>query len=178
MLIAGAILLVAVTAAVTWHMARRQAGQQEAAQEQANIDLVLAMWDGVIYQADREAVLRYVHPEYKQHNPNVLQGREGVLQLVELIANPVPGIEPAAHKTFNRAVAQGEYVVIIWDQSQHDPIVPGETYVGQAFDMFRVVGGQVVEHWDDTRKKARPWTRAAAADAAAGAATTNPQQEQ
>lgn len=161
------VALVAATALISWHLARRSAMQREAARQQANIDLVMAMWDGVIYRADREAVMRYVHPDYKQHNPNVLPGREGVLQLVELIANPVPGIEPAAHKTFNRAVAQGEYVVIIWDQDQPDPHNPGQTYVGQAFDMFRVAGGQVVEHWDDTRKKARPWTRAAAADAAA-----------
>lgn len=166
-LIGIVIALMAATAAVTWQIARRAALQAEAARQQANIDLVMAMWDGVIYRADRETVLRYVHPDYKQHNPNVLPGREGVLQLVELIANPVPGIEPAAHKTFNRAVAQGEYVVIIWDQDQPDPHNPGETYVGQAFDMFRVAGGQVVEHWDDTRKKPRPWTRAAAAEAAA-----------
>lgn len=166
-LIGGVAALIAGTAALTWYLARRSALQQDSRRQQANIDLVMAMWDGVIYQADREAVLRYVHPDYKQHNPNVLPGREGVLQLVELIANPVPGIEPAAHKTFNQAVAQGEYVVIIWDQDQPDPHNPGETYVGQAFDMFRVVGGQVVEHWDDTRKKARPWTRAAAAEAAA-----------
>ena len=166
-LIGIVIGLMVATAAVTWQVARRSALHAETARQQANIDLVMAMWDGVIYRGDREAVLRYVHPDYKQHNPNVLQGREGVLQLVELIANPVPGIEPAAHKTFNRAVAQGEYVVIIWDQDQPDPHNPGETYVGQAFDMFRVAGGQVVEHWDDTRKKARPWTRAAAQEAAA-----------
>lgn len=159
--------LMAATAAVTWQVAGRSALQAEATRQQANIDLVMAMWEGVIYRGDREAVLRYVHPDYKQHNPNVLQGREGVLQLVELIANPVPGIEPAAHKTFNRALAQGEYVAIIWDQDQPDPHNPGETYVGQAFDMFRVAGGQVVEHWDDTRKKALPWTRAAAQEAAA-----------
>jgi predicted SnoaL-like aldol condensation-catalyzing enzyme len=171
----GAILLVGTTALVTWLLVRRA----EAARQQANIDLVMAMWDGVIYQADRAAVLRYVHPDYKQHNPNVLPGREGVLQLVELIANPVPGIEPAARKTFNRAVAQGDMVVIIWDQDQPDPHNPGETYVGQAFDMFRVAGSQVVEHWDDTRKKARPWTRAAADEAKADAASAaKPQQEQ
>ena len=175
-LVAGAVLLVAATAAITWNIAQRQALQRETAREQANIDLVMAMWDGVIYKADREAVMRYVHPDYVQHNPNVAQGREGVLQLVELIANPVPGIEPAAPKTFNRAVAQGEYVAIIWDQPQPDPQAPGETYIGQAFDMFRVVDGQVVEHWDDTRKKARAWTREAAAEAAA--ANSTEQQEQ
>lgn len=172
-MLTGALALMAITAAVSWRLAGKAALRAEAARQQANIDLVMAMWEGVIYRGDREAVLRFVHPDYKQHNPNVLPGREGVLQLVELIANPVPGIDPAAHKTFNCAVAQGDLVVIIWDQDQPDPLDPGKTYVGQAFDMFRVAGGQVVEHWDDTRKKARPWTRAAAAEAAAAI----PQQE-
>jgi|GEM_PF-1841790 len=157
------ILAAAAGSAAGWKLALRR----KHAHERDNIALVLDMWDGVITRADRAAAMRYIHPDYKQHNPNVLQGREGVLQLIELIANPVPGVEPPGKKTFRHALAQGEYVAVIWDQPQPDPQAPGEFYTGQAFDMFRVVDGQVVEHWDDTRKKARAWTREAAAQAAA-----------
>ena len=155
LLTAGAAALVATTAAITWKIAQRQTLRTE----QANIDMVLTMWDGVINRADREAVMKYIAPDYRQHNPNVAQGRDGVLKLISLIKDPPPGMVPPGHKTFLRAVAQGDYVVIIWDQPQPDPHNPGQTYTGQAFDMFRVKNGKVIEHWDDTRKALRPWTR-------------------
>jgi predicted SnoaL-like aldol condensation-catalyzing enzyme len=151
----GAALLVGVTAAVTWQLAR---GSEEK-RELANIKLVLDMWDGVINRADRDAVMKYIAEDYKQHNPNVAQGREGVLELISLIKNTPPGMVPPGKKNLMRAVAQGEYVVIIWNQPQPDPHEPGKTYSGEAFDMFRVRNGQVIEHWDDTRKALRPWRR-------------------
>ena len=153
--IAGAVILAAATAAITWQIAQ----SREHRREQANVQLVLNMWDGVINRADTAAVMKYVAPDYIQHNPNVAQGRQGVLDLVSLIKNPPPGMIPPGKKTFFKAVAQGEYVVVIWNQPQPDPHNPGTTYIGEAFDMFRVRNGQVVEHWDDTRKALRPWRR-------------------
>lgn len=151
----GGLLLIAATAAGTWTFAQKQIEDRE----QANIDLVLDMWDGVINRADRATVMKYIARNYVQHNPNVAQGRDGVLQLISLIKNPPPGMVPPGRKTFLRAVAQGEYVVIIWNQPQPDPLKAGAFYEGQAFDMFRVQNGKVIEHWDDTRKALRPWTR-------------------
>lgn len=147
-------LLVAV-AIVCWLLGRWSVEQRA----RRNIALILDMWDGIINRADDAVVMKYVAPGYLQHNPNVAQGREGVLQLVSLIRDPPEGMIPPGRKTFRHAVAQGDFVVVIWDQPQPDPHRPGETYVGQAFDMFRMAGGQVVEHWDDTRKAMRPWRR-------------------
>lgn len=129
----------------------------QAKQIDGNVQLVRAMWDGVIVKADRQAVLRYIAPDYRQHNPNVAPGRGGVLQLVSIIRDRTPGMIAPPEKRFNRAIAQGDLVVIMWDQAQPDPTKPGKTYVGQAFDVFRVKDGQLVEHWDDTRKVARAW---------------------
>lgn len=156
LLILGIAALMAVTALVTWRIALRQ----EEKREQANIELVLDMWDGVINRADPDVVMKYIAEDYIQHNPNVAQGRAGVLELVSLIRNPPPAMIPPGKKTFMKAVAQGEYVVIIWSQPQPDPHNPGETYLGEAFDMFRLENGQIVEHWDDTRKALHPWRRA------------------
>ncbi len=157
LLIIGAIVLAAATAAVTWRLAL----SREQNREQANIALVLDMWDGVINRADRAAVMKYIAPDYRQHNPNVAQGRDGVLELISIIKNTPPGMVPPGKKTLLKAVAQGEYVVVIWTQPQPDPLNPGQTYSGEAFDMFRVQNGQVIEHWDDTRKALRPWRREA-----------------
>lgn len=155
--IAGALVLVATTVAITWRLAQ----QAQDRREQANIDLMLTMWDGVINRADRDTVMKYIAEDYVQHNPNVAQGRAGVLELISLIKDPPPNMVPPGKKTFMKAVAQGDHVVVIWTQPQPDPHWPGETYQGEAFDMFRIANGQVVEHWDDTRKALHPWRREA-----------------
>jgi len=153
--IIGVLILLALTAAASWHLSKRHERQREA----ENIELVLAMWDGVINRADHDAVMRYIDEGYIQHNPNVRQGREGVLELISLIRDLPPGMIPPGKKTFVKAVAQGDFVVVIWSQPQPDPHDPGQNYPGEAFDMFRLRGGKVVEHWDDTRKALRPWRR-------------------
>jgi predicted SnoaL-like aldol condensation-catalyzing enzyme len=149
----GVLLLMAVTALATWWLTLNH----ERKREQANIGLVLDMWDGVINRADRDTVMKYIAEDYIQHNPNVAQGRDGVLELISIIKNTPPGMVPPGKKTFKKALAQGDHVVIIWSQPQPDPHNPGQTYEGEAFDMFRLRDGKVVEHWDDTRKALRPW---------------------
>ncbi len=127
------------------------------AQEARNAEIVMAMWQGVIYDGDSDAVLKYIHPDYIQHNVNMPSGREHVLHLVRLIRNTPPDFVPPGRKELLRTVAQGDFVVVIWEQPQPDPTRPGETYTGHAFDMFRLEDGLVIEHWDDTRKWPRPW---------------------
>lgn len=77
--------------------------------------------------------------------------------MLKLIRNPPPGFKGPAHKSVLKTVAQGDYVVVIWNQAQPSPRAPGQTYVGQSFDMFRIENGKVAEHWDDTRMSPRPW---------------------
>lgn len=125
--------------------------------EERNAEIVMAMWKGVIYEGKDEAVFKYIHPDYIQHNVNMPSGREHILHLVKIIRNLPEGFTPPARKELLRTVAQGDYVVAIWEQEQPDPTRPGETYLGHAFDMFRLEGGLIVEHWDDTRKWPRPW---------------------
>lgn len=101
--------------------------------------------------------MKYIAEDYIQHNPNVQQGREGILVVTKLIRQQPEGFVAPGRKTPLHVVAEGDLVVVIWNQPQPDPNKPGETYIGQAFDMFRVKDGMVVEHWDDTRKSPRPW---------------------
>ena len=126
--------------------------------EERNAQIVVDMWKGVIYDGDREAVFKYIHPDYIQHNVNMPSGREHVLHLVDLIRSKPKDFTPPGHKKLVRTVAQGDYVVTIWEQAQPDPTRPGETYIGHAFDMYRLEDGMIMEHWDDTRKWPRPWT--------------------
>jgi len=138
-----------------------QPAQEKAADgktvQERNVEIVLAMWDGVIRKGDKEAALRYVSPDYIQHNVNMPSGRDALLRLADIVKNTPPDFPVPGHKTVLKTVAQGDYVVVIWNQPQPDPNEPGKTYVGQAFDMFRLENGIIVEHWDDTRKSAKPW---------------------
>ena len=132
------------------------AARADEAQEKANIELALSMWRGVIEQADVSAVLRYISPAYIQHNVNIAPGREGLLEGVKRLHDLPPGTRHTS-KRLLRAVAQGDLVVLVWDQDFPDPKTQGQSkvahsYVGQSFDMFRIKDGQIVEHWDDTRK--------------------------
>ena len=50
--------------------------------QERNRQLVLDMWQGVIVRLDEAAVARYIAPDYIQHNPNIGQGREGLLAAI------------------------------------------------------------------------------------------------
>lgn len=125
--------------------------------EERNTQTVLAMWEGVIGRGDTSAVMTYIAPDYVQHAVNLPSGREHVLRLAEMIAKGNAAFKPPAHKRLFKTIAQGDMVVVIWEQEQDDPTRAGETYTGHAFDMYRLEDGMIVEHWDDTRKWPAPW---------------------
>ena len=117
--------------------------------EAANTRLVLDMWRGVIDEASEAAVMRYIAPDYIQHNTLLPNGRAGLLEGVRRLKHPVPGQKPHPKKTLIHAVAQGDLVVLTWTAQGDDPDHPGRTRQVNRFDMFRVKDGLVREHWDD-----------------------------
>src|SRR3954469_10243062 len=87
-------------------------------QEAANTKLVLAMWKGVIQQADVAAVLKYISPDYIQHNVNVPEGRPGLLVGIKQLHDRPPGVKIPAHKELMKVVAKDDIVVLFWNQAQ------------------------------------------------------------
>ena len=121
----------------------------EPTQQERNEQLVLDMWKGVITNLDEAAVMRYIAVDYKQHNPNVGPGRQGLLEAVR--RSKAQG----GHHSIKRLIAtfaKDDLVVLVWDRDLPDPKNPGRIYTNNAFDMFRVKDGMVVEHWDDAQK--------------------------
>lgn len=88
-------------------------------------------------------------PEYVEHLPVPTPGREGLKQLVLMVLSAFPDIHP----TVEDAVAEGDRVavrIVARGTQQHAfmGIPPsGKAVEWREMHIYRVTGGQIVEHW-------------------------------
>lgn len=86
----------------------------------------------------RAAFEKYVAPDYIQHNPNILDGREAA---VAALASKFGA--PGAHFDIKRILVDGDLAVI----HLHGRMKPAEAG-GAVADIYRLRNGKIVEHWD------------------------------
>ena len=109
------------------------------AEERANLDVVLAMFQAVLNPMDSSAVERFMSPGYVQHNQMAEPGREGLKRFLDMIKAETP---EAVHD-IKRAFVDGDHVTVHY----HVRRWPGD--LGWAvIDIFRVENGLIAEHWD------------------------------
>jgi predicted SnoaL-like aldol condensation-catalyzing enzyme len=76
---------------------------------------------------------------YKQHNPLVADGPEGLKAFCEFLKTNFP----EAHSEIKQVFADGDYVIL----HVHSTRTPGTR--GRAIiEIFRLEGGKIDEHWD------------------------------
>lgn len=95
---------------------------------------------GILYRekAVRKAFLKYVAEDYIQHNPNIPDGREAAIEMLEPKFS-----SPLASFAVKRILVDGNLAAVHL-HGRFSPDSPG----GAVVDLFRLEGGKIVEHWD------------------------------
>ncbi len=117
-----------------------EASAGEAARLAANKRMAVDFYELAVNRKNvREAAARYVAPTYIQHNPNVADGPEAMVKLMEgrYRAAPQRVIQVV------RVVAEGD-LVVAHSLAKNTPADRGTVFV----DIWRVKDGKFVEHWD------------------------------
>jgi len=97
---------------------------------------------------------KYMTNDYMQHNPNAETGMAGFKAYFNAIMPkelpPIPDTLPG----LVAIQAEGDYVTLSFVREYDDPAAKGKKYTTTWFDMFRIVNGKIVEHWDSATKGA------------------------
>ncbi len=106
-----------------------------------NKKIVLDFYQKSLNEGDVDTAFRlHGGKYYRQHNPLVEDGRDGLSKFVAWIGKNHPG----AHGEIKRVFAEGDYVVL----HSHWHGLFGSEEGEAVVDIFRVEDGKVVEHWD------------------------------
>jgi predicted SnoaL-like aldol condensation-catalyzing enzyme len=100
-----------------------------------NKALVLKAITGCFVDRDTSIPGKHFAPDYKQHNPSIPSGNAAIPALIT-------ALNPEFQYELGMIVAEGEYVMI------HGRYTGWGPKPMVAVDIFRVVGGKLVEHWD------------------------------
>jgi predicted SnoaL-like aldol condensation-catalyzing enzyme len=112
---------------------------KDAPNVEANRKTAVAFYEAAINRKDYDAAVKYLGPQYKQHNPTAADGPEGLKAFIEFLKTRFP----AQHGDIKRVIAAGHLVVLHVHSTRGDN-TPGRAIV----DIFRLENGKVVEHWD------------------------------
>jgi len=120
--------------------------------ERANLRWVLDWWRQVIEAGHLELAPKYQAESYIQHNPNISTGRAGFLAAFGEENSPVNPIPEQLKNPPRIAGARGDYVWMMFARRREATAATPE-YIQYHFDLLRLQGGQLQEHWDANRKR-------------------------
>ncbi|MQB10799.1 hypothetical protein DXT96_13180 [Agrobacterium sp. ICMP 6402] len=116
-----------------------QTANRDLAQEEANRKLVIEFYDTVFNKHDVEKGAVVVADSYKQHNPNVPDGKKPFVDYFTGFFKE----NPQSKARIVRSATDGDLVYLHIHSTESD----GDR--GRAIvDIFRVTDGKITEHWD------------------------------
>lgn len=107
--------------------------------QEANKKVAQEFYDTIINKKDFESARKYIGKNYKQHNPLVADGPEGLKAFIEFLKTNFP----EARSEIKRTLADGDYVVL-HVHSIRPPNMRGRAII----EIFRLEDGKIDEHWD------------------------------
>ena len=121
------------------------------AKADSNKRLVYDFWREVFEGGHMELADKYMAESYIQHNPNVPTSRAAFIEAFSKRVKPQT-IEVRVKAPLVAIVAEGDFVVLSFVREGADPKDPSRKYTTTWFDMFRIEGGKIAEHWDPAQK--------------------------
>ena len=105
-------------------------------EEELNISIASRVIEEGLGQGNVDVIEQLVRPDYIQHNAMAPDGREGLLGFVAALQ-----AQGGTAVTIHRKLANGPFVALHSTYGTEDAR-------RVAFDVFRIEGGQLAEHWD------------------------------
>lgn len=102
-----------------------------------NKELVLRFYEEVFNNWDLSHLDDFMLDTYIQHNDRVQDGREGFRQFAAKFLSMKP------HAEISRIVCEDDIVVVFFKCTMLETGM-----VNKVFDMYRIEGGKLAEHWD------------------------------
>lgn len=105
-----------------------------------NKEIVLNFYRDVWNAHDASKVAQYVCEDYVQHNPNVEQGRQGLLNFLKFF------FTKEAKHDIQLALEDGDLVAV------HVYVTFNDGSKAVVTDIYRLENGIIMEHWDSVQK--------------------------
>ncbi len=102
-----------------------------------NKELILKFYDEVFNNWDTSHLDDYMLDSYKQHNPNVPDGKEGFKVFLDKFLAMKP------HMEISKIVCEDDMVVVFFKCT-----MGANGMENKVFDMYRIEDGKLAEHWD------------------------------
>ncbi|HXX21098.1 MAG TPA: nuclear transport factor 2 family protein [Candidatus Acidoferrum sp.] len=99
---------------------------------------------------------KWITPEYHQHNPMVVSGRDPVVKFFTSFTKPSDIPEHLTKTKIVAVVAEGDLVIVVTPRELTNPRDPSKKYTTSWFDMWRFKDGKADEHWDGATLPAPP----------------------
>ena len=93
----------------------------------------------------------FMTDDYIQHNPNADTGLEGFLAYFRQFGGGPSEVQDTLPNLVS-IQAEGDYVTLSFVREYPEPGMEDQNYTTTWFDMFRIVDGRIVEHWDPATK--------------------------
>jgi steroid delta-isomerase-like uncharacterized protein len=114
-----------------------------------NKALIRRLYAEVMHKGNMTSADELISPRYVEHVPLPTPGREGLKELVRTARSGFPDLHP----TIEDLVAEGDRVAVrVVARGTHQNTFMGTPASGKAVEwreihIYRVVDGQIVEHW-------------------------------